>query len=105
VTVAPPDVVAMAQIAPDVRQPLANTHHAVVQTLNQDGSIHRSGQDHPYDYVDIRGRAPGTTKRTDGHIDRLAKRFLDADSYLGRTPGEQRTSYFVEPERVRHRRA
>ena len=31
-------------------------------------------EDNPYDYVEVRGRARGTTDGADAHIDRLAKK-------------------------------
>ena len=58
----------------------------------------------PYDYVEVRGTASGTTEGADDHIDRLAKRYLDADSYPFRTPDEQRITYVVEPTLVRHQK-
>jgi PPOX class probable F420-dependent enzyme len=58
----------------------------------------------PYDYVEVRGTARGTTEGADEHIDRLAKRYLDADSYPFRREGEQRITYVVEPTLVRHQK-
>ena len=58
----------------------------------------------PYDYVEVRGTARGTTDGADDHIDRLAKRYLDADSYPFRAPDEQRITYVVEPSLVRHQK-
>ncbi len=42
--------------------------------------------DNAFDYVEIRGRAQGTTEGADDHIDRLAKKYLDADSYPSGPP-------------------
>ena len=125
---------------PGVRALLDKPNHAVVSTLNEDGSIHSTvvwvdvqdgrlavnsavgrawpsnlerdpqltilvyDEDNPYDYVEIRGTASGTTDGADEHIDRLAKKYLDADSYPFRQPGEQRVSYLVDPARVRHQK-
>lgn len=61
-------------------------------------------QGNPYDYVEIRGTATMTTEGADAHIDRLARKYLGADSYPMRQPGEQRISIFIDPERVRHRK-
>ena len=58
----------------------------------------------PYDYVEVRGTATGTTEGADDHIDRLAKRYLDADSYPFRTPDEQRITYVVDASLVRHQK-
>ena len=58
--------------------------------------------DNAFDYVEIRGRAQGTTEGADDHIDRLAKKYLDADSYPFRTSSEQRITYVITPETVNH---
>jgi hypothetical protein len=58
----------------------------------------------PYTDVEVRGTARGTTDWADDHVDRLAKRYLDADSYPFRTPDEQRSTYVVEPTLVRHQK-
>ena len=115
-------------------------NHAVVSTLNDDGSVHSTvvwvsledgrlavnsavgrkwptnlerdptvtvvvyDETNPYDYVEVRGSARGTVDGADDHIDRLAKRYLDADSYPFRTPEEQRITYVVEPTLVRHQK-
>jgi PPOX class probable F420-dependent enzyme len=115
-------------------------NHAVVSTLNEDGSIHSTvvwvsvedgrlavnsavgrkwptnlernpavavvvyDETNPYEYVEVRGTASGTTDGADDHIDRLAKRYLGADSYPFRTPDEQRITYVVEPSLVRHQK-
>ena len=115
-------------------------NHAVVSTVNEDGSIHSTvvwasvedgriavnsavgrkwptnlernpaitvlvyDETNPYDYVEVRGTAQGTTEGADDHIDRLAKRYLDADSYPFRVADEQRITYVVEPALVRHQK-
>jgi PPOX class probable F420-dependent enzyme len=58
----------------------------------------------PYEYVEVRGRATGRTEGADGHIDRLAKKYLDADSYPFRQEGEQRITFLVDADRVRHQK-
>jgi PPOX class probable F420-dependent enzyme len=55
-----------------------------------------------YEYVEIRGRATGTLEDADGHIDRLAKKYMGVDSYPFRQADEQRIKYVIEPVRVRH---
>jgi PPOX class probable F420-dependent enzyme len=60
--------------------------------------------DNPYDYVEIRGRAVGTTLGADAQIDRLAKKYLGAQTYPFREPTEQRISYVITAERVRHQK-
>lgn len=115
-------------------------NHAVVSTLNEDGSVHSTvvwvdvqggrlainsavgrvwpdnlerdpritvmvyDEENPYDYVEVRGTASGTTEGADAHIDRLAKRYLGADSYPFRQAGEQRITYVVDATRVRHQK-
>ncbi len=125
---------------PGVRSLLERPNHAVVSTLNEDGSVHSTvvwvdvqdgrpavnsavgrtwpghherdpritlvvyDETNPYDYVEVRGTATGSTEGADAHIDRLAKKYLDADSYPFRQEGEQRITYVVEPQRVRHQK-
>jgi PPOX class probable F420-dependent enzyme len=55
----------------------------------------------PYEYVEIRGRVVERTHDgADEHIDALAKKYLDLDSYPQRRPGEQRVIIRVEPDHV-----
>ena len=61
-------------------------------------------QGNPYEYVEIRGRAQGRTEGADEHIDRLAKKYLGVDEYPYRTDSEQRITYLVDAERVRHQK-
>jgi PPOX class probable F420-dependent enzyme len=56
--------------------------------------------ENPYAYVEIRGRARFESEGADAHIDHLAKKYLDADSYPSRREGEERVKVYVEPERV-----
>jgi PPOX class probable F420-dependent enzyme len=57
----------------------------------------------PYEYAEIRGTlAEATTHGADEHIDKLAKKYMDADSYPFRKEGEQRLVLKITPERVRH---
>src|SRR6201992_1041385 len=58
----------------------------------------------PYNFVEIRGRAEGTTEGADEHINALAKKYINQDEYPFRQPGEQRVKFVVTPERVRHQR-
>jgi PPOX class probable F420-dependent enzyme len=46
-----------------------------------------------------------THEGADDVIDALAKKYLDADSYPGRTPEEQRVTFRLTPERVVHKGA
>ena len=59
-------------------------------------------QDNPYEYVEVRGKVvESTTDGADEHIDFLAKKYLDKDSYPFRQEGEVRLKILVEPEKVR----
>jgi PPOX class probable F420-dependent enzyme len=54
--------------------------------------------DNPYRYVQIRGRVAAATEQgADAHIDSLAKKYLDKDTYPFRQPGEVRVMYEIEP--------
>lgn len=73
--------------------------------LERDPRITITVQNHenPYEYVTITGHvAERTHEGADAHIDALAKKYLGADEYPMRQPGEQRLIIRVEPERVRH---
>lgn len=55
----------------------------------------------PYRYVQIRGRVAEISENgADAHIDRMAKKYLGADTYPYRQPGEVRVMYRIRPERV-----
>jgi PPOX class probable F420-dependent enzyme len=55
--------------------------------------------ENPYEYLEVRGRvAERTHDGADEHIDSLAKKYMDVDSYPMRQPGEQRVIITIEPE-------
>jgi PPOX class probable F420-dependent enzyme len=56
----------------------------------------------PYNYVEIRGTAQGTTDGADEHINQLSKKFIGQDEYPYRQPGEQRIKFVITPQHVRH---
>jgi PPOX class probable F420-dependent enzyme len=56
--------------------------------------------ENPYSYVQVRGRARGSTEGADEHIDALAKKYLGQDEYPYRQPGEERIKFLIEPEKV-----
>ena len=59
--------------------------------------------ENPYEYTEVRGRVvEDTHDGADEHIDALAKKYMDADTYPFRQEGEQRVIFRVEPERVRY---
>jgi PPOX class probable F420-dependent enzyme len=131
----------MASLQDDVvRTLLEAPHHAVVSTLNEDGSILDAvawisledgelavnsadgrqwpanldrdpritvvvmNQSNPYEYLEIRGTAVGSTDDADDHIDRLAQQYIDQDKYPFRTEGEVRRKYVITPQRVRYQK-
>jgi PPOX class probable F420-dependent enzyme len=49
--------------------------------------------DNPYEYLEVRGTADGTTDGADEHIDKLAKKYLD---------DEQRIKFVIRPDKVRY---
>lgn len=52
----------------------------------------------PYRYLQVRGRVVNVTETgADAHIDSLAKKYLGADSYPFRRPGEERVIFEIEP--------
>ena len=61
-------------------------------------------ESNPYDYVEVRGTARGTTEGADDHIDRLAQKYIGQQNYPFRQPGEQRITYLVDATRVRHQK-
>lgn len=98
------------QVAPvwvDVQdgQPVVNSAEgrAWPRNLERDPRVTLTVQNmaNPYEYVEIRGTvAERTHDGADAHIDALAKKYLDADTYPLRQPGEQRVIIRVQPERV-----
>ena len=55
----------------------------------------------PYTMVAVRGRMiEKTSQGADEHIDRMAKKYLGADKYPFRAPGEKRVLLKIKPESV-----
>jgi len=86
-------------------RPVLNTAEgrAWPTNLKHDPQVSLIVQNHenPYQYVAIRGRvAEETTEGADEHIDAMAKKYLDQDTYPFRQPGEQRVIIRVQPEQV-----
>jgi PPOX class probable F420-dependent enzyme len=64
-------------------------------------SIHDQGN--PYENLIVQGKVVDMTQDgADNDIDALAKRYLGADSYPFRQPGEERVIVKIEPEKVNH---
>lgn len=74
-----------------------------VRNLDRNPSVAISVMNHenPYQYVQVRGTVVEKTRDgADAHIDKLAKKYLDADTYPFRTPGEVRVIYKIRPDSV-----
>jgi PPOX class probable F420-dependent enzyme len=57
--------------------------------------------DNAYRYIQIRGTVSRATEEgADQHINSLAKKYLDKDTYPFRQPGEQRLMIEITPESV-----
>lgn len=54
----------------------------------------------PYRWLSVDGRIEITEEGADDHIDRLAKKYLGADSYPNRKPGEVRVTVTIDATRV-----
>lgn len=60
-------------------------------------------QNNPYNMLSIRGKVEEqTTNGADGHIDKLAKRYLGVDKYPFRSPDEKRIILKIKPEKIYH---
>ena len=66
-------------------------------------AISIAGQENPYENLIVQGKVVELAHDgADEDIDALAKRYLDADSYPYRQPGEERVIVKIEPEKVNH---
>jgi PPOX class probable F420-dependent enzyme len=55
----------------------------------------------PYRYLGIQGRVVEAIEQgADAHIDKMAKKYLNKDSYPFRQPGEVRVLFKIAPEKV-----
>src|SRR3989442_9732415 len=72
------------------------------RNLRRDPRVIVSVQDRndPQAYLLVHGKASITEDGADAHIDKLAKRFLGADKYPYRQPGEKRGIVRVKPEKI-----
>jgi PPOX class probable F420-dependent enzyme len=64
-------------------------------------SISIVDEDNPYSMITVKGRViEQTTKGADEHIDKLAKRYLDADKYPAHSPDVKRIILKIKPEKI-----
>ena len=72
------------------------------KNLRRDHRVIISVQDRndPRSYMVFHGKASVTEAGADEHIDKLAKRFLGADKYPFRRPGEKRLVVRVKVDRI-----
>jgi len=72
------------------------------KNLRRDPRVVISVQDRndPQSYMVFHGKASVTEAGADAHIDKLAKRFLGADKYPFRQPGEKRLIVRVKVDRI-----
>lgn len=92
-------------VEPDGRHIMINTAEGRVKTRNveRDARVAVSvvdGQNH-WRYAIVRGEIVERRQEgADGHIDKLAKKYLGKDSYPFRRPGEQRVILRIKPHHV-----
>lgn len=66
-----------------------------------DVAVSISDPENPYRYLGIRGKIVEITEAgADAHIDAMAKKYMDKDSYPFRTPTEVRRIYKILPSSV-----
>lgn len=73
------------------------------KNLARDGRVALSiaDQANPYRYVQVRGTVSArTTEGAEEHIDRMAKKYMNLDSYPYRNDAETRVIYRIRPEKV-----
>jgi PPOX class probable F420-dependent enzyme len=59
--------------------------------------------DNPYRYLQIMGKVADITEEgADAHIDKMAKKYMDKDSYPYRNAQEVRVVYKILPEKTQH---
>jgi PPOX class probable F420-dependent enzyme len=64
-------------------------------------SISIVDEDNPYSMITVKGRViEQTTQGADEHIDKLAKRYLDADKYPAHSPDVKRIILKIKPEKI-----
>ena len=70
-------------------------------SLHSQVALSITDPENPYRHIAIRGRVANITETgADPHIDAMAKKYLDQDTYPYRKPGEVRVIYDIEPTSV-----
>ena len=87
----------------DGKNIIVNTAEGRVKdrNLRRDGRVALAiiDPDNPYRYLGVEGKVAEVTKNgADAHIDKMAKKYLGADKYPYRQPGEVRVIYKIQPE-------
>ena len=76
------------------------------KNISSDPRVGLAITDHnnPYDMVTIRGKVIEqiTGDEAEKHIDKLAKKYIGAEKYPGRSPTEKRVILKIKPEKVFH---
>lgn len=73
------------------------------RNLARDGRVALSvhDQSNPYRYIQVRGKVTArTTEGADPHIDKMAKKYMNLDSYPYRNAAETRVIYRITPDKV-----
>ncbi len=71
--------------------------------LDRDGLVSIAVHDaaNPYRYTQVRGAVEAKQfEGAEAHIDRMAKKYMDLDSYPYRNAAEKRVIYRIRPERI-----
>jgi len=85
---------------------LVNTANGRVKDKNMRSrkqvAISIQDPENPYRYLSVRGRVIEIVEgeKANGHIDKLAKKYLGQDRYPNRASGEERVLYKIKPEKV-----
>jgi PPOX class probable F420-dependent enzyme len=84
---------------------LVNTAKGRIKTKNLEReprvALSIADPENPYRYLGIQGRVVSMTESGgDAHIDKMAKKYLDKDSYPYRMPGEVRLIVRIAPDKV-----
>ena len=84
---------------------LVNTAKGRVKTKNLERekrvALSIADPENPYRYLGIQGRVTEMTESGgDAHIDKMAKKYMDKDTYPFRAPGEVRVIVKISPDKV-----